>query len=186
MSDGAELIQKHIEFTELSAQYQELSVFTPQLPVGANWGYLGQVACTSDGDNQDHRGLIFLAKDGSDALGDIIDWAPVFIDIEQRRFSTWRGILADPERYVCGGDFFVLGADKPTAEQTAGIRAIRRDLVSERQPQRRIWEGRLPKAILSIWDIVVTDRLHVIPGTFASTDTDSVEGLTLPVVRFNA
>ncbi|KAH9474262.1 hypothetical protein JR316_0013425 [Psilocybe cubensis] len=171
----------------LNIRDSKSSKFKPKpLPVGPNVGYLGQVACTPNGKVQNPRGLFFLLKEGSDALGDIVDWEPVFIDIEQGQFSTWRGVPADPERYVCGGHFFVLGVDKPTAEQTASIRAIRKDLVSERQPQRLVWEIRLPKAKLSIWDMEVTDHLHVVPCAFISTVSDSVEELEIPVVRFDA
>lgn len=120
------------------------------------------------------------------ALGNIVDWTPVFIDIEGRQFSTWRGVPEKPSEYVPGGDILVPGVEKPTSEQVAGIKAIRIDLIGERQPHHLIVEIRLPKAIATFWDVLAVDRLHVTTGAFASTGADSADGLTIPVIRFNA
>ncbi|PPQ78017.1 hypothetical protein CVT25_015573 [Psilocybe cyanescens] len=183
---GNELILKRVEFNEISAEFENLIVFKPQLPVGANWGYFGPVAFNTEGGINLHEGLIVLAKDGSDALGEIRDWEQVFVDIEQHKFSTWRGIPLDPRKYTVIGDVFVTGVEKPSEEQTVGIKAIRKDLIAERQPHHLVWEGRLPKAILSLWDILAVDRLHVATGAFVSTGGSSPDDLRLGVVRFNA
>ena len=115
----------------------------------------------------------------------MIDWEPVFIDIETRKFSTWRGIPQYPD-YLVVGHFFVKGVEKPKPEQTAGIRAIRRDLISEREPANLIWKEMLPKAMLTLWDILVLDLLHFPTGSFVSKNGDDTVGLQIGVLRFNA
>ncbi|KAH9474260.1 hypothetical protein JR316_0013423 [Psilocybe cubensis] len=186
MSEGIELVKKHIEFTEVFAEYDDLVVYTPRLPLGENWAYLGQVARKRDGEIPDHSGMILLAKDGSDPLGDIVDWEPVMHGIHPTPFSSWRGIPADPERYVSGGDFFVLGMNKPTPEQTAGIKAIRRDLILESKPDRCIWGVPLPFNGLTIWDVTLLVLTHQPTGAFVSTSAQSADGITLPVIFFKA
>ncbi|PPQ90048.1 hypothetical protein CVT25_006341 [Psilocybe cyanescens] len=186
---GNELTLKRVEFNEIFAEFENLVVYKPQLPLGKNWGYFGPVAFNTEGGINLHRpqeGLIVLAKDGSDALGEIRDWEPVFVDIEQRKFSTWRGIPKDPSKYAVIGEVFVTGVEKPKEERTLGIKAIRRDLIAERQPHHLVWQRRLPKAILSLWDILVVDLLHVATGAFVSTGGPNPDDLRLGVVRFNA
>ncbi|PPQ85470.1 hypothetical protein CVT25_006647 [Psilocybe cyanescens] len=117
--------------------------------------------------------LIVLAKDGSDTLDEIRDWEP-------------RGIPRDPSKYAVIGEVFVTGVEKLKEEQTVGIKAIRKDLISERRPHHLVWERRLPKAILSLWDILAIDRLHVATGAFVSTGGPNHDDIELGVVRFNA
>lgn len=119
-----------------------------------------------------------------DALAEVKDWEPVFIDIEGGQFSTWRGVA--PEGYVVIGHFFVNGTNKPTPDQTAGIRAIRKDLVAEREPNRQIWEKRLPFALLTLWDVAVSDLLHVPTGAFVSKDGQGSVGLLIGLLIHGA
>jgi hypothetical protein len=101
----------------------------------------------------------------------VVDWQPVFIDIEGAKFSTWRGIPRHPQDYVVIGHFFVNGIKKPTAEQTADIRAIRKDLIAEQDSEfiRLVWKETLPKAILTLWDAPLVNTFHDIPtGAFVS------------------
>ena len=114
----------------------------------------------------------------------MIDWEPVFIDIEGRKFSTWRGIPQYPD-YLVVGHFFVKGAEKPKPEQTAGIRAIRRDLILEAEPNNLIWKGMLPKAMLTLWDIMI-DLLHYPTGAFVSKNGDDTVGLQIGILRSDA
>ncbi|KAH9474259.1 hypothetical protein JR316_0013422 [Psilocybe cubensis] len=193
---NSELTKQVIEFTEVFAELDDLVVFTPKLPVGANWGYLGPVAWKRDSDIEQHfqisvpslsqsqYGVILLTKDGSDALGEIVDWVPNMGTIEPSRFTTWRGIPADPEKYVSGGDLFVLGMDKPTAEQTAGIKAIRKDLVIERTPDHLIWSRRLPRDTVSLNDVRIVTGVELASGAFVSTSAHAGEERTIPVIRF--
>ncbi|KAH9474261.1 hypothetical protein JR316_0013424 [Psilocybe cubensis] len=138
---------------EIEFEFQVLSF--ELLPVGEEWAYLGQVAWKRGGTTPDHKGLILLAKDGSDALGDIVDWIPtstfsfsastsspstsITSTSPSPVFSTWRGDPSNPHKYVCGGDFLVLRCTKPTPAQKVGIKAIRRDLVLEVRPDRGVW-----------------------------------------------
>ncbi|KAF4618952.1 hypothetical protein D9613_009844 [Agrocybe pediades] len=141
-----DLEHKQIEFTEFVGEYQGLKVFKPQLPLGAEWFYLGPVAVNFENPIGSHQsGLIIQAEDPS-ALGDIADWEQVFVDIEGREFSVWRPIPARPDEYVSGGDIFVQGTDKPTPDQTFGIKAIRRDLIGERVPTAQLPHQRNPFA----------------------------------------
>ena len=133
---------------------------------------------------QEGHGLIVKANDPS-ALCEVVDWEPVFIDIEGRKFSTWRGVPQNPNCVVIG-HFFVNGVEKPKPKDTAGIRAIRRDLISEREPHHLIWKGMLPKAILTLWDVLVTDLLHIPTGAFVSKNGTDAVGLQIGLLRFNA
>lgn len=127
-------------------------------------------------------GLIVKAIEPS-ALDDVLDWEPVFIDIEGRQFSTWRGIARD--NYVVVGHFFVTGTEKPTKEQTIGIKAIRKDLIAEREPHNLIWREQLPKAILTLWDVKVAVLIEIPTGAFVSAPSDTSVGLQIGLVRFN-
>lgn len=119
-----------------------------------------------------------------DALAEIVDWEPVFIDIETQQYSTWRGIA--PEGYVVIGHFFVTGGEKPTPEQTAGIRAIRKDLIGEQEPDRRIWSHRLPFANLTLWDAITAVLIYVPTGAFVSKNGEDSSGLLIGLLLFNA
>lgn len=119
-----------------------------------------------------------------DALVEVKGWKKVFVDIEGHQFSTWRGIA--PEGYVVIGDFFVTGVDEPTPEQTSGIMAIRKDLISEVEPTRLIWSHRLPFANPTLWDVLVTVPIHVPTGAFVSKDGEDSLGLLIGVLKFNA
>src|ERR1700675_2404255 len=130
------------------------------------------------------NGLI-IKPNVPDAVVDVDDWEPVVIDIDGGRFSTWRGIAR--EGYAVGGDFFVSGIEKPTPEQTQGIRAIRKDLVAELSPQHLIWEGRLPPLVLTLWDIVAAPLIYVPTGAFITTEGESApHDRKVPVLRVNA
>lgn len=122
-----------------------------------------------------------------DAFADIVDWKKVGPNngVEPPPpFSTWRGVA--PDGYTVVGDFFVKGNNKPTPDQTAGLKAIREDLVHGFQPQRLIWEGRQPWSVVTLWDIVAVPLLYIATGAFISNDKTSPDGVTLAVVRFNA
>lgn len=82
--------------------------------------------------------------------------------------------------------FVVPGNDPPSEEQTRGIKAIRKDLVGESEPHRHIWTGRLPWLELTLWDIIISDLLHVPTGAFLSAAGPSPVGLELVKIRFNA
>ena len=114
------------------------------------------------------------------------DWEPVFIDIEGRKFSTWRGVARDPEHYAVIGDFFVTGVDKPTPAQTADIRAIHKDLIAELEPHNLVWKKEIPFAVLTLWDIFVTVGIYVPTGAFVSKNGDSSVGLQIGVLRVDA
>ncbi|KAF9550308.1 hypothetical protein CPC08DRAFT_768936 [Agrocybe pediades] len=181
-----DLEHKQIEFTEFVGEYQGLKVFKPQLPLGAEWFYLGPVAVNFEKPVGSHQsGLIIRAEDPS-ALGDIADWEQVFVDIEGGEFSVWRPIPARPDEYVSGGDIFVQGMDKPTPDQTFGIKAIRTDLIGERVPNFLIKEIYLPKALVGFWTVLAIDRLHFATGAFRATGKEDVSELLIPAIRFNA
>ncbi|THU97348.1 hypothetical protein K435DRAFT_67327 [Dendrothele bispora CBS 962.96] len=139
-NSGPVLEYKMVKFDVPLASYLDLKAFKPALPRG--WYYLGPVA-TSDR-KFEQQGMIVRAVDEK-ALVDVVDWKKVGPNNEPEPpppFSAWRGVA--PDGYVVGGDFFVEGNDPPSAEQTAGIKAIRSDLVGSLQGQRLIWEGKQP------------------------------------------
>ena len=118
-----------------------------------------------------------------DALDEVVDWRPVFIDIEGQNFSTWRGIPRNPNKYVVIGDFFVTGIEKPTREQTEGIRAIRRDLIDEVEPSHLVFKKTIPFAILTLWTVVFSIPLLIPTGAFVSSPGETAES-KLGVIRF--
>ncbi|KAH9474266.1 hypothetical protein JR316_0013429 [Psilocybe cubensis] len=88
--------------------------------------------------------------------------------------------------YVCGGHFFKLGAEKPTAAETAGIRAIRRDLVSEVRPENLVWSCLLYGDTLSLYDGAFVADDAVPSGAFVSTTVAPGTGVdfgTIPLLR---
>jgi len=168
-----------IEFKEKIVEYKDLKTFRPSVP-GDGWYYLGPVAVAN---HDSQTGIIVKANDPS-ALDEVVEWEPVFLDIEQKKFSTWRGIPRTPDLYVVIGHFFVTGLNKPTHEQTVNIRAIRKDLISEQEPNHLIWKQRLPKAVLSLWNATISDRLHFPTGAFVSKDGEDASGLHVGLLRF--
>ena len=115
-----------------------------------------------------------------------MDWEPVFIDIEGGKFSTWRGIPSKPDDYVVIGHFFVTGIEKPTIKQTANIKAIRKDLISERAPHHLIWKKIIPFAALSLWNVIISDLLHIPTGAFVSNPSQDASGLQIGLLIFTA
>jgi len=118
-----------------------------------------------------------------DALDEVVDWKPVFIDIEGAKFSTWRGIPNNPDKYVVIGDFFVTGIEKPTPEQTEGIRAIRKDLIEEVEPSHLVFKKVIPFAILTLWTVFATIPMYIPTGAFSSAHGDTADS-KLGVIRF--
>jgi len=175
-----------VKFDKQMTEYNDIKIFGPNLPSMNHdkaWCYLGPMACS--GEDQRQEGVIVMANDPS-ALDKIVDWEPVFMDVEGQKFSTWRGIPSKPDKYMVVGHFFVKGCQKPIAQQTAGIMAIRKDLVSEREPNHLISKQRLPFAVLTLWDMLMSDRLHVPTGAFVSTGTETNVNLQMALLRFKA
>jgi len=117
-----------------------------------------------------------------DALDKVVDWTPVFIDIEGAKFSTWRGVPSNPHKYVVIGDFFVTGIEKPTPKQTEGIRAIRKDLIHEVGPQHLVFKKVIPFAMLTLWNVGNIVSIYIPTGAFVSSTGDSAHS-KLGVVR---
>jgi len=176
----ASITLRRVEFDELIAQYEDLKVFKPLLR--HDWHYLGPVAVTPGSPNK--HGFIVKAN-VPDVLDEVVDWKPVFKDIEGRQFSTWRGVPSNPEKFVVIGHFFVTGVEKPTPEQTAGIKAIRRDLVEEVEPHHLIFKKILPKAILTLWNVFATVTILIPTGAFVSSPGGSAES-RLGLIRVSA
>ena len=188
---------KHVPFEQKIASVQDLSIFKPTrqcqspslarayIPVSVpeGWYYLGPLA-TSD-TVTDQQGLIVKPLDKK-ALADVVDWEFVAPNNGQEPpapYSSWKGIA--PDGYVVVGHFFVNGHKKPSAAQTAGIKAIRNDLVHGLQGQRLVWLGRQPFSVVTIWDVIAVPLLFIPTGAFVSSDSDDPEGSILPVLRFN-
>jgi len=139
---------------------------------------------STNADTLEQRGLIVRAN-VPDALDEVVDWNPVFIDIEGAKFSTWRGVPSNPDKYVVIGDFFVTGIEKPTAKQTEGIRAIRRDLIDEVEPHHLVFKKHIPFAVLTLWTVIFTVGIHIPTGAFVSAPGETADS-KLGVIRFNA
>lgn len=167
-----------------------LLYFAPQIPctdtdasVPAGWYYLGPVATSEKKPEQ--SGIIVKAVDPT-AFADVVGWKKVGPNNEPEPpppFSTWRGVA--PDGYVVVGDFFVEGNDEPTRAQTAGIKAIRRDLVGFQQPDRLIWVGKQPWSVVTLWDIATTVFIYVPTGAFVSTADTSADKAKLALLLFS-
>ncbi|KAF8126877.1 hypothetical protein K438DRAFT_1646879 [Mycena galopus ATCC 62051] len=172
---------KLVGFEVKIASYQDLTAFSPVLPT--DWYYLGPVA-TSEGKSEQSGMIVRAVDDG--ALADVVDWKKVGPNNGSEPpppFSTWRGIA--PDGYVVVGDFFVEGNEKPSPQQTAGIKAIRRDLVGLLPPQRLIWTGRQPWSVVTLWDIVATPLIYIPTGAFGSNADSTAEGIGLALLLFS-
>uniref|UniRef100_A0A8H7XLT6 Uncharacterized protein n=1 Tax=Psilocybe cubensis TaxID=181762 RepID=A0A8H7XLT6_PSICU len=111
------------------------------------------------------------------------DWKPYLC---RDWFIGDREVNDDEMLYVCGGHFFKLGAEKPTAAETAGIRAIRRDLVSEVRPENLVWSCLLYGDTLSLYDGAFVADDAVPSGAFVSTTVAPGTGVdfgTIPLLR---
>jgi len=179
------IIYRSVEFDEKIIEYEGLTTFKPNLLWGAggDWYYLGPVAVTEKNPNQ--HGLIVKAN-VPDALDEVVDWKPVFLDIEGLKFSTWRGVPRNEDTHVVIGDFFVTGIEKPDAKQTAGIRAIRKDLIGELEPSHLIFEKRIPFAVLTLWNVLAVPLIYIPTGAFVSAASEEPVDSKLGVIRFNA
>lgn len=131
----------------------------------------------------EQRGLVVQAK-VLDALDEVVDWEPVFIDYEGGKFSTWRGVPSNPHKYVVVGNFFVTGIEKPTPKQTEGIRAIRKDLIDEVEPHHLVFKKVIPFAILTLWNVFATIGVVVPTGAFVSSPGASADS-KLGLIRFH-
>ena len=186
---------KRVPFEQKIASVRDFSTFKPTrqcqspslarayIPVSVpkGWYYLGPLATSDTVTNQ--QGLIVKPLDDK-ALADVVDWefvAPNNGVEPPAPYSSWKGVA--PDGYVVVGHFFVNGPKKPSAAQTAGIKAIRNDLVQGLRGQRLIWLGRQPRSVVTIWDVFAVPTLYIGTGAFVSSGSDDPEGTILPVLR---
>jgi len=150
--------------------------------VPSGWYYLGPLAVSDNKPNQE--GMIVRAT-AEGTLADVVDWERIGPKNTgpQSSFSAWRGI--GPDGYVVMGDFFTEGDEKPTSEQTVGIKAVREDLVRSIQVQRLIWEGRQQESVLTLWDVVAVPLIFVFPQTFLASNEHDPEETKASVFLFN-
>lgn len=142
------------------------------ISVEPGWHYLGPSATNG---SDDAVGIIVKdnSSDGS-ILHPVGDWNEVWNDAGSGKstdFSLWRGVplLEDSFDYLVLGGFFVRSHDKPSPEETAGIRAIRKDVLELVQAGREVWNDAGTGARLdgAVWDISVAGHLDAInPGHF--------------------
>ena len=82
----------------------------------------------------------------ANALADVNSWERVAPQETSSTFSTWRG--SGPAGYDVIGHFFVTGNEPPMASATAGIKAIRKDLIKGSMANYQIWEDTATKVTL--------------------------------------
>ena len=82
------------------------------------------------------------------------------------------------------GDFFVPGIEKPTHQQTIGIRAIRNDLIEEVEPYDLVFKKIIPFAVLTLWTVKFTIPALLPTGAFVSAPSETAQS-KLGVIRFN-
>jgi hypothetical protein len=131
------------------------------------WYYLGPAA--TNGSN-DAYGVI-VRELVPYTLGQVDDWVQVWSDAGSGKgtdFSLWRGIPENPNHVVLGG-IFVRSHNKPTIDETRGIRTIDKDLLVKVKADSEVWsdKGSGAKADGAVWDISTAGILQAInPGAF--------------------
>jgi hypothetical protein len=143
--------------------------------VDSGWYYLGPAATNG---SKDAVGLIVkdISDDGS-ILRPVGDWVKVWDDSGSRRFtdySLWKGVprLEDQINYVVIGGFFVRSHDKPTSGDAAGIKAIRKDVLTTANPGKEVWNDAGSRASKdgAVWNISVAHLNVVGCGAFVPVE----------------
>ncbi|KAF8127496.1 hypothetical protein K438DRAFT_1527144, partial [Mycena galopus ATCC 62051] len=105
-----------------------LASWRPSLEPG--WFYLGQAS--GNAYNMPPAGVV-VQELHPGALADVVRWEKVWDDAGSKKpgdYSLWRGVPPSPDYVVLGGIFSNnRGYAPPTAEQTHGIKAVRREYV---------------------------------------------------------
>lgn len=146
------------------------------LTVGAGWYYLGPAATNSG--NQPGVGIVVRELEPG-ALADIADWVQVWNDAgsgAETDFSLWRGVAPSPEYVVVGG-FFLRSHDKPSASDTKGMKAVRKEYLVTAAPGKQIWTdgGSGARQDGAVWSVSTT-------GNVDALDT----GAFVPVGAYNS
>jgi hypothetical protein len=78
-------------------------------------------------------------------------------------FALWAAVPEDPN-YVALGGFFVRSYDKPTIDQTRGMKTIRSDLVTKVMPGREVWVDQGTGATMNgaVWNISTVGNLKAL------------------------
>jgi hypothetical protein len=103
-----------------------------------DWFYLGPAATN----NSKHPGRGTIIQEIiPGTLVDVAGWEKVWSDVgsgNSTAFALWRGIPPSPD-YVAVCSFFTRTHEPPSAEQSKGIKAIRRDVVVTGFGDPEIW-----------------------------------------------
>jgi hypothetical protein len=136
------------------------------------WYYLGPAA--NSGSN-DAYGVI-VKELVPYTLGQVSDWVQVWNNTgknnagtdKETNFSLWVGVPENPNHVVLGG-VFVRSHNKPTIDESRGIRTIDKDLLIKVKAAPEIWIDRGSKATAdgAVWGISTVGHLQAInPGAF--------------------
>jgi hypothetical protein len=143
-----------------------------RLSVDPGWHYLGPAATNGP---DDVVGIIVKDKSTNGSiLRPVGDWIKVWDDHGSGKgtdFSLWRGVPRDEDRvnYVVLGGLFIRSHNKPTTGESAGIRAIHKDVLKVVLAGREVWTdaGTGADKDGAVWDISVKGQLDAInPGYF--------------------
>ena len=133
--------------------------------VDEGWYYLGPAAANY---RYSCEGII-VKQIHDDILVDIQDWECVWTNaktMDKGDYSLWRGIPPTLD-YVVLGSFLVRGVEKPTKQDTMGMKAVRKEVVIEAKASREIWSNTRHWLATegAVWDIKA-DHDSIDPGTF--------------------
>lgn len=122
--------------------------------VSDGWYYLGPAATNSS--SVPGTGIVVRELE-SDVLLDVDDWIQVWNDAGSGKstdFALWRGV-GPSSNYIVVGGFFTRSHNKPTAEQTRGIKAIHKDALRDTSAAVQIWtdHGSSAAADGAVWTI---------------------------------
>jgi len=170
-----------------SGAAKDISVGRPD-KLDSGWYYLAPIAYggTEGGHYNQPTGTITVVREiVPGILQDITDWEPVYDNrgagSKKPWFSMWRGTTGDPNFKVLG-DFFrgpVPDNGKPTAADTAGLKAVHSICLTQGAIGNQIWNDQGSHANMwgSAWEIVAhgggeAERAFVANGAFNTSGWD--------------
>ncbi|KAJ6530576.1 FDS protein [Mycena capillaripes] len=119
-----------------SGAYLDIATWAPCTDY--EWFYLGQAVSSS----YEEIPIVWIISGIHDSLAPVSRWEKVWDNSGSRSardLALWRGVSDDPNYVVMGGILSDnAGHTPPTAQQTDGIMAIRRDLVIE-DTTEQVW-----------------------------------------------
>ncbi|KAF8127498.1 hypothetical protein K438DRAFT_1646271 [Mycena galopus ATCC 62051] len=170
----------------------DIATWSPSLEPG--WFYVGQASGNAY-DMAPTGVVVHELYPGAGVLADVVRWEKVWDDAgsgKKRDYSLWRGVAPSEDYVVLGGIFSNnAGYAPPTAEQTSGIKAVRRDCVVP-DMTNKVWDdaGSRAKQDGSVWtttgaqgiatNVSVPVASHSTPGAAEAFSLNTLTVIEIP------